>query len=1108
MNTPLSPLVHRIFINLISAALLVNVTYGASPTPPSLPAGFTAQVYASEDMLANPVAIDLDSQMRLYVAEAHRKHTGVWGVTFSRWWSMEDYRGRTLADRSAMYERWSHLVPQERLTEKSEIVRVVWDSDLDGIADQSRIYASDFNDPLDGNAAGILALDDRVLLTSIPHLWQLQDRDQDNTAEIRTPLHTGFGVRVGVHGHDLHGLIQGPDGKIYFTVGDRGYDVILGNGNRAHESHRGAVFRCYPDGSALEVFHTGLRNPQELAFNDYGDLFTVDNNMSGGDECRILHLLEGVDSAWDASFQLSGHFRDETHRLEHPKPTWFSERLWSQPFEGQPRWHNPAVGQLSRGPSGLAHYPGTGFPKEFDNTFLLADFVGNPANSGLLKFRLKAKGATYELAESEQFIWGILATDFSFGPDGNLYIADWLNGWTGVGKGQTWKITPPVTDKAEPHTRVQQLLQAPSENLSSSLLTSYLDHVDRRVRYRGQFELARRQASDALVRHVERSGSLLGRIHALWGLAQLADDGVSSSQGERAIALASENPHAEVRAQAAKAIRSYPPSDLLDQRLIILLADNNSRVLYQTILSAAHRQQESAIPHVVELLQSRETEDPALRHAGVVFLAELLNATALAAYHDHPHQQLRECAALALRKKASPLIEAFLNDETQRIRHVAIRAIHDRPIPSLFPRLAALATAEQLADPSLPFPVAHRLLNANFRLGRLADARRLVQIATSSVAPFPLRLEAIDALAQWRQPSDFDRVTWHLQPHYETRIADISTALKPEVVNLFNEWRIRPPTHESDPYRRALRRCTDLLRDFDLLDRATGIAVIESRQLPGDTRLDVLRTAQERGWLTLPLATRLLDDPLPTIGAVAAVSLVTMQEENGWRSLKKMLTDGSPPVMQACLNELNSLPTERTRPILKSLVARMKTRELSREVWLELFRACAPHPELKADLDEFLTSRDQTTKLGTFQVSQQGGDPERGKTIFEYHPAQCHRCHQVNGLGGSAGPDLTHIARSLSRQQLIEALVYPSQRIAPGFGTITVDLKDGETVTGLVVEDTEKNLRLRQPDQSVRAIPSSDIEVKTSPISSMPPMGDVLTLAEMRDLISYLATLK
>ena len=127
----------------------------------------------------------------------------------------------------------------------------------------------------------------------------------------------------------------------------------------------GAVFRCELDGSNLEVVATGLRNPQELAFDDYGNLFTADNNSDSGDEARFTEIVKGGDSGWRMYYQ----YIDDRGPFNR-------EKIWYPYNEDTPAYIIPPIANIADGPAGLEYYPGTGFGDEFKDRFFLCDFRG------------------------------------------------------------------------------------------------------------------------------------------------------------------------------------------------------------------------------------------------------------------------------------------------------------------------------------------------------------------------------------------------------------------------------------------------------------------------------------------------------------------------------------------------------------------------------------------------------------------------------------------------------------------------------------------------------------------------------------------------------------
>ncbi len=655
----------------------------------AVPHGFESALWAAEPMVMDPVTFCIDEQGRVFVAESFRQELGVEDNRSQPYWLMDDLASQTVQDRLAMYEKWASKRSNGMAyyTEHEDRVRMLVDMTGDGHADASYIFADGFNKPLDGTAAGLIARDGDVYLTNIPNLWLLQDRDGDFKADFKTVLQTGFGVRVTLRGHDMHGLIWGPDGRLYWSIGDRGYHLTLPDGSVLNSPGAGAVFRCNPDGTELEVVHHGLRNPQELAFDQYGNLFTGDNNSDAGDRARLVYIVDGGETGWNMSYQTL-----EGANLRGP---WSQEGIWKMPHEGQPAWTLPPVAHVTSGPSGFVYYPGVGLPGRYDGHFFLCDFRGGNDSSQIVSFGVQPDGAGFKMIDEHTFISHVLATDVDFGFDGKMYISDWGAGWTGNGEGRIYTVWNPQT-KADSRVReVERIFAEGFKQRTSEELGRLLEHADMRVRLRAEFALADRglPAAKLLCDIAHQSANQLARLHAIWGLGIVARRcDLQQSDPNYPIAriadLLDDN-DPEVRAQVAKTIgdvKFAPAGESLRQALL----DDSSRVKYFAAMSLGHLQHKEAIDDLITLIWTNDSRDVYLRHAGVMALYWMDDLDAVLKYVADESPAIRLAALLVLRRARDPRIADFLADKDQTLVTEAARAINDLQIDADTPALAAL----------------------------------------------------------------------------------------------------------------------------------------------------------------------------------------------------------------------------------------------------------------------------------------------------------------------------------------------------------------------------------------------------------------------------------
>ena len=139
------------------------------------------------------------------------------------------------------------------------------------------------------------------------------------------------------------------------------------------------------------------------------------------------------------------------------------------------------------------------------------------------------------------------------------------------------------------------------------------------------------------------------------------------------------------------------------------------------------------------------------------------------------------------------------------------------------------------------------------------------------------------------------------------------------------------------------------------------------------------------------------------------------------------------------------------------------------------------------------------------------GDAGRGARLFsDDSRLGCARCHSVDGSAAKAGPDLAAAGDAFGRRDLVDSVLDPSARIAPGYGTVVVETRDGRTVAGVLKEAGADGVELMDGDGIRARIPAGEILTRTGVDGSLMPAGlhAGLTLEEFGDLIEHLTSLK
>jgi len=1082
--------------------------------PMTLADGITRELWASEKLLGDTVAIHVDDKGRIWAGITQRSNNSEFDIRAYPDWEHPSVAFSTVEDRRAFLH--SELAPEksaqnDRIPDrnkdgshdwrdlavvKEKVIRVE-DTQGTGKADFAQTVVEDFNSEVTDVIGGMFYNDqtDELFVNVAPDFWRLKDTDGDGAMDSKTSLANGFAVHIGFSGHGLSGALLGPDGKMYYSMGDIGTSVTDSTGKKWHYPNQGVIVRSEIDGSNFEVFAAGLRNIYEFSFDKYGNFISVDNDGDHvGEYERVVHLIEGSDTGWRINWQL-GKYKDPKN---NNYKVWMDEEYYKPQFKGQAAHVLPPVAPYHAGPAGMTYNPGTAFNDQWQDHFFVVEFVGSATRAGVNAFTLKPKGASFELASDKNVFRGVLATGLDFGPDGALYMSDWIEGWGLKQKGRVWKLDTPDTAGNAIRTETKTLLAADLRKEPTEKLVELLNHADMRVRQKAQFALVESQQLTVLQNVAVTSSNQFARIHAIWGLGQI----LRKNPTEHAVLInLLQDADSEIRAQAAKVLGDANTT-AATEKLLPLLADKNPRAQLYAAQALGRIRAESAIAPLVDMLEANNEQDVYLRHAGAIALGRIGNQEALGKLATHPSEAVRIAAVVALKQMESPALALFLNDKSEFVVTNAARAINDdNLVVDALPALAKLIDQPVFTNEAL----LRRAINANVYAGgnSAENANRLIHFAQQKNIPGKLRAEAIQAVSVWAEPSNYDRVTGmyrgpltHPQAEaiaaigggYSKLLADPDSSVREATVKALGELNIQNANDQlvellkhnsSDSVRIAALHTLKKFNPANIGD-LVFIALQDKSQ---SVRMKALALVPE------------LNLPIPQVVEMHSV----------------LLKNGTTGEQQAALLSLANVKAPEAEAVFKEQMALLIDGKIAPEVQLELITAAEKigTPEFKQLLATYEGKKDKNNPLDVYRESIYGGNAEEGVALFRYsNSTQCVRCHMVGSRGNKVGPDLTTIATRITQEQMLEALVAPAARIAPGFGRVTVVLKTGERIEGSFDAETKTDITITTNNQ-VKTIARTDIEkLEFGGISPMPPMGLGLTKTELRDLVAYLSSLK
>jgi putative heme-binding domain-containing protein len=938
--------------------------------------------------------------------------------------------------------------------------------------------------------------------------------------------------------HGPHVPLLGPDGLIYILVGDHTkpdkpddpasphhhyyegdlltprYEDPNGYGVGV-KAPGGQILRTDTNGSYVESFAGGFRNPYGFAFNKNGELFTHESDMEWDvglpwyRPTRVLHIVPGGEYGWRSGWAAW--------------PAYFFDAL-------------PSVVDTGRGsPTGMVAYNHVMFPRRYHDSL----FVGDWSRGRILNIRLKPTGAGYT-ATSNVFLEGkpLNVTGLAVGPDGWLYFCTGGRDTEGgiyrvVWNGHVPEEATRLGDGFQAAIRQPQLDSAFARQKIAVIKQRLGDGWDKQVA-----ELAERPNAE-----------IDARCRAL-DLMQLVGPFPSGAQ----LLRLSRDPEPRIRAKVAYLMGLHPDNGTQD-RLFEFLHDSSplvQRLACEALVRAGQRATWSQLapllksndryvawaatralerqPHDAWQTSAMKTDDPRLFVQGALAL--------LVAEPDRP-------TAEVILARAESLLAGYLSDadflDLLRVVEIALERgqVAGDDVASLRKKLAN------------EYPSKDRTLNRELvrLLAYLRDTSAAGRMIEQLRSDIPLedklhvafyarfipdwttkqKLELLKFYESARNSTGGHSFAGYIENVSRDFFAGLTEDERTLVLNDGAKW---PSSALSvlaklpdDPGSETLEQLKSLDRQLAGVEgepaRKLAIGITAVLGHSGDQQaMAYLREVYEkepdrRGYIAMALS----EHPEGDNWLLLVRSLPIVEGDFAKQILTKLPTvdlspDGPEMYRQVILRGLKlqdnggDLAVKLLEKWAGKTVSEPDAKwDVALAAWQKWFAETYPdQPEAKLP-EESASNRWTYDELLSFLNSKQAArafSSARGATVFT--KAQCAKCHRFGERGEGVGPDLTTIGKRFQKKEILESILFPSQVISDQYASKSVNRTDGRTVWGIVAQQADGSATVLQSDATKVTIAKDDIESIAPIKKSVMPEGllNSLSLEEIADLFAYM----